>query len=131
MNSNDWKNATPEQKNIWRYVRTLIAYNTITPIYYMGAIAASEFLTYNVGKLYFALEMGFSYDSGGGPCYGWLYNQANVLSYTLQINTISYNTTISTMVFNGNTVETKNKYFGRVANQIFNQFYFNGYRLNV
>ena len=50
MNSVDWKNATPEQKNLWKYASSLIAYTTITPLFYNGPLVGSEFSVYNAGN---------------------------------------------------------------------------------
>lgn len=58
MNSIKWKNASPELLVLWDYVSGLIGFNTITPITFFGIITGSEFLTYNAGKVYLALEFG-------------------------------------------------------------------------
>jgi hypothetical protein len=75
MNTTEWRNASPASLNAWRYFKTLLGANpVITPLYFQGALPGSEFTTYNIKKLYFALEFGFTSDIFGGIIQGYIIN---------------------------------------------------------
>jgi hypothetical protein len=133
MNTLNWKNATPEQINLWNYVKGLIAYNTITPLYWEGAIAGSEFLTYNAGKVYMYLQLSMSIGIGGIGVLGelQLYNMANAVHHELgessgfwDVTGAGYRTISSARIF-------ENGWFSRIVNAGVADMIFNGYRLNV
>ena len=131
MNSFDWRNATPEQINLWRYASSLIAYTTITRLYFLGAIAGSEYLTYNAGKLYIALECGPVDNILPVDSYIAVYNQANVVSSWLSETRPYWDVTAAAVRYVNNPCIVKNIYFSRIDNVGYTQFLFNGYRLNV
>lgn len=133
MITQDWRHATPEQKLFWRQASQAIAYNTITPLFFQGYLAGSEFLVYAATKLYIALELEF--DSVGGQTVNIgivnLYNQADALFYTSSNNDIAWDTTAAGIVYNCNPLKFKNMYFSRIAYGVYTTFKFNGYRLNI
>lgn len=134
MKTLDWKNATPEQINLWNLCNGLIAWTTITPLYYEGAIAGSEFLTYNAGKLYIALDCKITATTiiSGGSAFVALYNMANALSIVLYNIFPYWNTTAVDAWYEHNQIESKNFWFSRIVDGgIYNRILFNGYRLNV
>lgn len=127
MKTIDWKNATPEQINFWKRCEGLIAWTTITPLYYEGLVAGSEFLTYNAGKLYIALEMKAA-NRTVAASYMWLFNMANVEVFTLVDLKM---TDTAGPVVQYATVSVCCVYFSRIVVQTLDQIIFNGYRLNV
>ena len=133
MNSLNWDKATPEQINLWKICNALIAWTTITPLYYQGPIAGSEFLTYNAGKLYIALEIMQSGTGGSlGNCYITLYDIANAVCTYLNNTYIYYNTVAANAPSGTFSTTHKNLYFSRIViSGDISQLKFNGYRLNV
>lgn len=130
MNTEDWRNAKPEQINLWRNTSNLIAWVTCAPLYYMGAVAGSEFLTYNAGKLYIALEMQFcsAGDAAAQYVVGF-YNEANALKFQAS-NVVGYYTGAA-VHFTANVLTIYNTYFGRVDPAPATYMIFNGYKLQT
>jgi hypothetical protein len=134
MNLKNWRNASPEQCNLWDQVKGLIAWNTITPIHFQDSIGGSEFLTYNVGKLYIALECSFAYSAGGAQNATDLitfYNMANAIFYYVMNNAPVWDTTGAGMRHALNNSYEKNVFFSRITASGYTQMKFNGYRLVV
>lgn len=131
MNTINWKNATPEQLNLWQNVKGLIAYTAITPIYYQGVIAGSEFLTYNAGKLYIALDLSFNGYGIANTGVVTLYNMADAVCLQLNNLNMAWDTTAALMKFTINTIQTQNLYFSRIITTTYSHLKFNGYRLTV
>lgn len=135
MNSSDWKNATVEQKILWNHAKTKIAYTTITPIFYQGGVAGSEFVNFFASKLYIALEVVLSNDTAVGagvPCGVYLYNELDALaSYNFNLSTY-WDPTVTAVQKNvSNQLEIKNTYFSRLFVNNYAYIKFIGYRLNV
>lgn len=134
MNNIDWKNATPEQKLLWRHASGLIAYNTVTPLVYFGTIAGSEFLTYAATKLYICLEFDAyvaqaSLITNSGILF---YDVANAVCAQIDNKSVTYNTTSSLLNYYTNFVKTTNIYFSRiVTNVVYTNMKFIGYRLTI
>ena len=120
MQSKLWRNATPEQHNLWRQASALIAWNTITPIFYQGTTFGTEFLVYDAAKLYIALEFMPMYNAAIVSID--LYNIANavfsqILSGAIGTGLQEYN--------------VKNCYFSRILPSAACYIKFNGYRLTT
>jgi hypothetical protein len=132
MNSVDWKNATPEQKNLWKYASSLIAYTTITPLFYNGPLVGSEFSVYNAGKLYIAID-GFCSAGGVSVVRGQvlLYDMANAITMSIENNSLVWNVTTAAINYQIDTAYIKNNWFSRISLVAYNYICFNGYRLNV
>jgi hypothetical protein len=133
MNTLDWKNATPEQKNLWKIASAKIAYTTITPLYFFGFQVGSEFLTYNAGKLYIALSLAFDDDAGLATSGGMatLYDEANSPRNDV-FNVIPiYVPAALAIQYINNYVECHNVWFSRLQITNYDYMQFNGYRLNV
>lgn len=130
MTSIEWKNATPEQHNLWKYASGLIAYTTITPIYYLGLIGGSEFMTYNANKLYIALEVQFSSLSDGSPA-PIIYDENNAISFYVMNLSLYWDVTAAALKAYIFSIKYENIYFGRVVHNGTQYIKFNGYRLNV
>jgi len=131
MNTLNWKNATPEQKNLWDNTRGLIAWNTITPMFYQGAIAGSEFLVYNAAKLYIALELEVIYHIAlvGGAGTLFLYDIANVVNYAARNSCGFWIGAAENDI--DNSVLLKNLFFSRITTVNYSYMKFNGYRLTT
>jgi hypothetical protein len=124
----DWKNATPEQINLWRIASAKIAYNTITPLNFVGAIAGTEYLTYNAGKLYIVLYLCLCSNAPGGQ----VLTAAELIRDELDnISFYAYNTCVAGANFIYNQVVFKNIYFSHLSGGWTTHLIFNGYRLNV
>jgi hypothetical protein len=128
----DWKNASPEQINLWKIASTKIAYTTITPLYFFGANAGSEFLTYNAGKIYIALSLAFDDTStlNDNSNMVTLYNEANSPRNDIYSNIPMYNAGVPKIQYMLNYVECHNVWFSRLLAD-YRYMQFNGYRLNV
>jgi hypothetical protein len=130
----DWRNATPEQNNLWRIARALIAWNTCTPIYYEGAIAGSEFVTYNAAKLYICLDLVVNVNfSAATVNAGALvtYDIANAAKSQEYLNFPVWNTTAAALYYNVPSFRLVNIYFSRITVTTYVFMKFNGYRLTT
>lgn len=130
-----FEGATLEQRILWDHVKGFFAYTTITPVFYMGPIAGSEFITYLNTKLYIALELAISFDLVGGvsgvPGIN-IYNEANLQKGTLFNLSAYWDPTVVAMQKQlVNQIKTKNFYFGRIEASVYGNLIFCGYRLNV
>lgn len=131
MNTIDWKNATPEQINLWKRCSALIGWNTIIPIFYQGVIAASEFTVYNAAKLYIALEI--TALDVSTPILGYieLYNIANAINGHIGNSSIYWDVTAAAAKYANSSVTEKNIYFSRIVAAAYTNMKFNGYRLTT
>lgn len=133
MNTADWKNATPEQINFWKLTNIrLVGWNTITPLFFSGVIAASEFLVYDAAKLYIALEFeitGTVVTATVGTV--TFYNEANVAGRVVTNESLAWDVTAAAFKMQTNPIFFKNVYFGRIAVSQYAGIKFNGYRLNI
>lgn len=130
MNTINWKNATPEQINFWNCVKDLIAWTTITPLFYHGITTASEFEIYAATKLYIALE--FCVDGGAlnaAPLQCQLYDE-NDLAVREVTNTVIRGADVAG-IYLDNTIKVKNEYFSRITVNNGTFIKFNGYRLDI
>lgn len=118
-----------------RFDNAQVALQTITnvePLYYQGAIAGTEFLTYANTKLYLSLNL-----TGGavGALAGFpviqLYNEANAISHQLWKGNIWWDTTAAVAKYSGNDVLLATTYFSRLAVTGYAQISFNGYRITL
>ena len=133
MIEQDWVNATPEQKNFWKLCNGLIGWNTLAPLYYSGYIAASEFLVYDVAKLYMALDLYIfaSPNIVDNPGEVVLYDEANADIITLNHNYNSWKTGDPDRKYAPIPVHVKNVYFSRLVQTNYSRMIFNGYRLTI
>jgi hypothetical protein len=128
------KYARPETLILWNYLRTTFAITAITPLYFQGAIAGSEFLTYAANKLYFCINGKFNGATAGAVGAGatvTLYNEANAISMYLQNTSMSWNTSTTAQQFTLNLIDVNSLYFSRLANSQYTYMIFNGYRLTL
>jgi hypothetical protein len=129
----DWRNATPETINAYRMLTAVFpAAQTITPVFYGGLIAGSEFLTYNANKMYFCLNIrvGFSAVPGVGSGFLKFKNENDVYSMVISNNQAIYSL-VPALNYNPLPIETKDLYFSRIEVAIYTYMFFNGYRLNT
>ena len=132
MITDSWKNATPEQINLWKYAKGLIAYNTITPIYYSGLIAGSEFLTYAATKLYVCLSLHVSFCAVSVNVPNILiYNEANVAIENMAKFVAFWDATAAAVKYTGTSGYKNNFYFGRIVPTTYVNMSFNGYKLTI
>ena len=133
MNSTDWKNATPAQLNFWRLANTKIAWNTITPMFYQGPVAGSEFLVYAATKIYLGLEVDFCDRLGAASATTGLitlYDEANAVMTYYRNNGLAL-TSADVQQFAIDTLQLQNIFFARVLVSNYSQIRFNGYKLTI
>jgi len=128
------RNFTPEQMNFWRQCNGVIAWNTIVPLYYQGAIAGSEFLVYNAAKIYMALEVDFL-QVGGATINIYevvIYNEANAVKGEYLNLYPVWDTTAALLKYISLNFYCKNIWFSRIVNSAnYVHMKFNGFRLNI
>lgn len=129
MKTWDFRNSTPDQINFFRRASALIAWNTLTPIFYQGPIAG-EFIVYAATKLYLALDLKFSYNgsdiwvAAGGKVA--LHNIVNSTSSFLSNNVMIYQTAYRYLL---NSVDANNVVFSRLDAAGYDNMVFNGYKI--
>jgi len=132
MITQDWMNgSTPEQKNLWRAIPAIFAFNTVQPLYYQGTIAGTEFLVYDAAKLYFALEFNASHMGATLSVIGNVrfYNEADVgIDYYCACMPYWDATALK---YIAHYVEAHNLYFSRFVASQLSFMKFNGYRLTI
>lgn len=134
MNSIEWKGATPEQYNLWNKVLPLlVGVQTITPLCFTGWIAGSEFLTYDVKKLYIGLDVNFSINTAptSGPAYINLYDPANAVNLWLLNQSGFWDATAAAVKYVPNNIPVKNIWFSRFTATLYNYINFNGYKITI
>lgn len=130
MNTLSWKNATPAQLNLWNLVNGLIAWTTITPIFYCGALAGSEFITYDAAHLYLYFEMVPGGVSNNGNIPGLLlYDMANAVMSSVGAPAGYWDGAAAK--YSGQSILLTNGYFSRIVASAYTTFKFNGYRLHT
>ena len=134
MNTLYWKYAQIEQKNLWNIASTKIAWNTITPLYYQGVTAGSEFVTYVATKLYICLELHASYSLGNAQSASGalvvFYDEANAINGYGYNNMLAWDTTAAGWKYLRQVADIENIYFSRLTSGAYDYIRFNGYRLN-
>lgn len=132
MNTLDWKNATPEQSLLYNYAKSQLAFNTITPLTFIGAIGGSEFLTYDAAKLYLALEFSlFSINSTSMTPSAIIYNIANNQIGNLGAVFPYWNATLAAVNYFYSAYDTRNIVFSKIGVNGYQSMKFIGYRLNI
>lgn len=129
----DFKNASPETQNAWRYVWALLAGNkNITPLVYGGDIAASEYLTYDAHKIYFANKLMIIYPSntaivGGAVLQLW--DKTPAVMYSAVNSYPVYDSTTPAMKYVHNPIILYNVWFSKISVTSYTQMFFNGYKI--
>ena len=133
MKTFDWKNASPQQLAAWNYFKTLWgATPTILPIWYQGAIAASEYLTYSAKKIYFALELAISSSDGslaidyGSLAIGGIGGATKNCFFN---NIPLYDPNTTTIKYLNNPVLIHNIFFTKITTSAYTYMIFNGYKV--
>ena len=136
-----YSQMTPESINLikWFYAnfdnrsaanRQII---NVEPLYFQGASAGTEFLTYAATKLYIALLIeanGQALGSIAGSSFS-LYNEANAINSIYSNINAYWNGTTNAVNYNHQFVTVKNSYFSRVALITLNYIKFNGFRITL
>lgn len=125
--------SSPEQKIVWEQIMLLTGENcAVRKLSYTGALAGSEFATYQNTKLYLAYNIEVS---GIGTllinaaiCY--FANELNAWFFGAQNNAVIYNTTAAAITYFPNNVSIKNLYFSRMFFAAgYTYLNFQGYRI--
>ena len=136
--------TTPEQANFLNWFYTYfnvgggLAHRTILnvePLYYFGAVAGTEFLTYNISKLYILYnfkafcQLGIPQASSG---YLRFYDESNNISSEQHHTDYPVYITSSDVVkYFMNPLIVDNFYFSRFGISQFDSILFNGYRITL
>jgi hypothetical protein len=123
---------TVEQRILYDHVLSLWPgiLDTSVPLYYTGAIAASEFIVYDVTKLYVALELeitGTVVTATVGTV--TFYNELNVAGRVVTNESLAWDVTAAAFKMQTNPIFFKNQYFGRITVSQYTGIKFLGYRL--
>jgi hypothetical protein len=124
--------ATPEQKILWNYVFLRFGVNiAISQIYYNGATAGSEFLTYVSNKIFLAYQINTEASGGNAAAPGilTLYDENNVASNTIGNPFPYWDATAAALRYAGGYCQANNIYFSRILPSNMNRFGFIGYRI--
>lgn len=133
MLSENWKNESLEWQKLWNHASALIAYTSITPLFYSGTLTGSEFETYSADKLYIcrrATIMGGSY-SFATAGYVDFYDESNVKILAFHNMDVYWDATAAAPKYTHNLFEVENFYFSRLIKAGYGRIIFNGYRLDV
>jgi len=133
MNPLNWYNATPAQKNLLQYVKTLlVGVQTIISFYFQGVIGGSEFLTYDAKKLYLYLELEFSSWQGPKSLAGiTMYDNTNNPVHNIGLGFYYYDPVAGIQKIDDHTSYSKNGYFSRIVNTNMDTIKFNGYKMTI
>jgi hypothetical protein len=121
-----------EEIAVINYACNLINWNFIIPLYYQGALAGSEFLTYNAGKIYICTNVIFGHLAGvtATTAYAAFYDEANVNNFAVQDNGVLWDGAAPRYQLQSLTF--KNLFFSRITTTAaITQMRFIGYRLTV
>lgn len=105
----------------------------VEPLFYIGAIAGSEFLTYAATKLYIC----FKFEVNGGlfgsavGAFITFFNEANALNYYLGLNMPVYDTVAAAHLYSASNALYTNGYFSRITTVQYSHIIFNGYRITL
>jgi hypothetical protein len=138
MTSEYLNNATPEFVNLVRRLPFRFDQNhtrTISPLYYCGAIAGSEFLTYDDKKLYVAHFVNFGSLNVHSPAVGGgritFYNDNNQISYYGANNVFAWDATAAAFKYILNNYLVENIVFSKVVSGVYDYVRFNGFKITV
>ncbi len=121
-----------ESTYLLRYINNTFDVDSNDRLFYQGAIAGSEFVTYNALKLYVAINVEFGTDAALGTALNnhvALYDDGNVLFFTMRnialVGDVTDNFTFPNNVVSGNL------YFSRIVVTGYEFMRFDGYRVTL
>lgn len=109
---------------------------TVTPLCYIGAIAGSEFETFDANKIYLVSEFEALHTTGGcvSAAAGGIqfYNEVNTSFFRIFQSVAGWDTVAAGFRYGVNNYQAKNFYFSRLAIiGSVSQMRFLGYRINI
>lgn len=136
-----YPNIMPETVNLIRWFydnfdnRSAANRNIVNvePLYFIGASAGSEFLTYAATKLYLCFNLIFTGAGSGLAAAGnyTLYDSANAVTVAINNNYPYWDATAAQVRYNALSKEVNNVYFSRLTLVNYSQLIFNGYRITL
>jgi len=122
-----------KQKILYNYLNATFDIDTIVPLFYQGAIAGSEFLTYDAKKLYLVLNINFAIAGVETPAANQIAfrNEADAVFYYLKNEMCFLEPGGPVVLFYSSNAELENLYFSRIVNTGFNDIKFIGYRITL
>jgi len=116
---------------LWRHLRSTFAITAIVPLYFTGATAAAEFLTYVNTKLYFCIDSLFGSAGAGNvnPITVVLRDAADAINGYFDSQTAAYTGAVLNYV--PLTLHYKNYFFSRIQVNGITYMKFNGYKLTI
>lgn len=118
----------------WQTIDSYCEITRVVPMAFYGAIAASEFLTYDPAKLYFGLDFQTSYTTGVAvvnPAFVTFYDYLNAIDFYLTNVSAVWDTTAVSLKYSNNNAILKNIIFSRVLFNVYSHIHFSGYRLTI
>lgn len=117
---------------VLNYLRATFTITGIVPLFYTGAIAGSEFLTYAATKLYFGLIMNIT-NGTATPNNNFglvtVYDEADAIFYYGTNEVINFNVTAASDRSVNLTFKLENFYCSRLVVANYSHIMFNGYRI--
>lgn len=112
------KGATPEEKLIWNQIFLLGGDRlTISQLYYCGAVAGTDFLTYRARRLFLAYTLNYSATITGAANVKTVtfYNELDIINFVCHNLNIIWNATAAAPNYHINDGFINNIYFSRLA----------------
>ena len=129
------KQATAEQRLLWNFIFMQFGDRvSISQLFYMGAVAGSEFLVYRAGKLYLCYDIHLSAPGtpNGATQYFQFYNENNAINFYGTNQSVFFNVGTAVTMYSANDFNIPNIYFSRfVMAGMYNYMRFVGFRLNT
>lgn len=130
---NDLLKYNADSAKVYRYLEITFNPTAIVPLFYEGAIAGSEFLTYAATKLYMCVHLAVNVTAPNVVIYPSItfYNEANAIFSGLINAAIMYNAGTAVINYIPNSANKENFYFSRLTAANYSQLTFNGYRFTL
>jgi hypothetical protein len=121
----------PEAEKLLRHLLDTFTPSAIVPLYFQGATAAAEFLTYAADKLYLCLDSWYSSAGGANvaPITVTLHSSTNAVFGYINSQTSMWNTTGAAVNYVPITLHYRNYYFSRIQIAGITYMKFNGYKI--
>jgi hypothetical protein len=104
----------------------------VEPLFFQGAIAGTEFLTYAATKLYICLSLSFGQVAiNAAPSNATYYDAANVIFYIIANQSVIWDATAAAPKYEANFFNDSNIWFSRFAVANLNTMKFIGYRVTL
>lgn len=120
-----------DQSLLWNQVDSFANITNVQPLFFSGAIAGSEFLTYAVTKLYVCYSVFISLIDAENTLIPNIifFDQANNPFINVQKSSLMYESVAADTYFSGQPIKMENFYFSRFDIIGYQSIIFRGFRL--